>query len=408
MKTSGKLTALAVKRLNRRGMHNDGNGLYLQVHDGGSKSWVLRYKINGRPRHLGLGPLHTVSLADARLRAIDARRLLLDGHDPIATRAAARVAARLADASTKTFDQCAEAYIEAHRAGWKNAKHASQWPTTIKTYASPVFGHLPVAAVDTGLVMRALSPIWTTKTETALRLRGRIESVLDWARVRGYRTGENPARWKGHLDQLLPAAGKVAKVEHLASLPYAEIGTFMADLRAQDGISARALTFLILCAVRTSEVRFATWSEIDIDAKTWTIPGERMKGGRAHRVPLSDDALALLKDMQAIRSSDHVFPGPRAGKPMFTDAMLATARTILPNVDLTAHGFRSTFRMWAAEQTNFPSEVVEAALAHSVSDKTIAAYQRSDFIDRRRQLMQAWAAFCGDKPADVVQLAHRK
>jgi integrase len=403
MKTTGKLTALSVKRLRRRGMHNDGHGLYLQIAESGTKSWVLRYKINGRPRHLGLGPLHTVSLADARLRAIDARRLLLDGHDPIAVRVAARVAARLADARTMTFDQCAEAYIRAHRGGWKNAKHAEQWPSTIKTYASPIFGSLPAQSVDTALVMRALEPIWSTKTETATRLRGRIENVLDWARVRGFRTGENPARWKGHLDQLLPAANKVGKVEHHAALPYAEVGAFMVDLRAQAGVSARALTFLILTATRTSETLNATWNEIDLDSATWTVPGSRMKGGRDHRVPLSDDALALLKDMQAVRSSNYVFPGGRIGKPLSNMALLETLRR-MKRGDLTAHGFRSTFRVWTAEQTNFPSEVCEAALAHAVSDKTIAAYQRNDFIDRRRKLMDAWAAYCSEMASDVVPM----
>jgi integrase len=404
MKTSGKLTALSVKRLQRRGMHGDGHGLYLQVAEGGTKSWVLRYKVNGKPRHLGLGPLHTIRLAQARLRAIDARQLLLDGHDPIATRSAARVAARLADAKTMTFDQCAEAYIDAHRAGWKNAKHAEQWPSTIRSYASPVFGSLPAQAIDTALVMRVLEPVWSTKTATAKRLRGRIESVLDWARVRGYRVGENPARWKGHLDQLLPAPNKVGKVEHHAALPYAEVGAFMVDLRAQDGISARALAFLILTATRTSETLNATWSEIDIDAKTWTIPAERMKGGIEHRVPLSDAALTLLKDMQAIRTRDYVFPGRRAGKPLSNMALLTTMRR-MKRGDITTHGFRTSFRVWCAEQTSFPSEVAEAALAHVVSDKVIAAYVRTTFFDRRRKLMEAWATHCSQlRAADVVPI----
>ena len=270
--TAGKLTALVVKRIKKRGMHGDGFGLYLQVAEGGSKSWVLRFKIDGRPRHLGLGPLHSVSLAQARIRAADARRLLLDGHDPIATRHAARAAARLSAASTLTFDECADQYIAAHRSGWKNPKHAAQWLATLKTYASPVFGALPVAAIDTGLVVRVIEPLWTTKPETAGRLRGRIESILDWSRVRGYRAGENPARWKGHLDHLLPARSKVRKVEHHAALPYAEIGNFMVELRRVDSVPSRALEWMILTATRTSETLNATWSEIDLDDAVWTIP----------------------------------------------------------------------------------------------------------------------------------------
>ena len=403
----GKLNALAVTRIRKRGMHGDGHGLYLQVARGGTKSWVLRYKIDGQSRHLGLGPLHAISLAQARERAADARRLLIDGHDPIAARRAARAAARLATAKTMTFDQCAEAYIASHRAGWKNAKHAEQWPSTIRAYASPVFGSLPVQAVDTGFVMRVLEPVWATKTETAKRLRGRIESILDWARVKGYRAGENPARWKGHLDHLLPAPSKVGKVEHHSALPYSEIGSFMVELRQQDGVAARALELLILTATRTSETLNATWSEVDLDNATWTIPAERMKGAREHRVPLSDDALALLKDMQAMGSDGYVFPGRSGSKPLSNTSLWMLLRRI-GRSDLTAHGFRSTFRVWCAEQTNFPSEVAEAALAHVVSDKVIEAYVRTTFFDRRRILMEAWASYCAQFPADVVPLRGRE
>jgi integrase len=401
--TTGKLTALAVRRISKRGMHGDGHGLYLQVAEGGSKSWVLRYKVNGRPRHFGLGALHAVPLAQARIRAADARRLLLDGHDPIAARHAARAAARLANARTMTFDECAEAYIEAHRAGWKNAVHAAQWSSTLKMYVSPVFGSLPAQAIDTALVMRVIEPLWVKKPETAGRLRGRIESILDWARVRGYRTGENPARWKGHLDHLLPARNKVRKVEHHAALPYAEMGDFMIDLRQVDSVPARALEFAILTAARTGEVIGATWSEVDFTNAVWTIPGERMKGGKAHRVPLSDAALALLKGRQAISSEGYVFPGRNGGKPLSNMALLMMLRR-MKRGDLTGHGFRSTFRVWCAEQTNFPSEVAEAALAHTVSDKVIAAYVRTTFFDRRRKLMQAWAQFTSQLRADVVPI----
>jgi integrase len=404
----GKLTALAVKRVHKRGMHGDGHGLYLQVASGGTKSWVLRFKVNGKPRHLGLGPLHAVSLAQARERAADARRLLLDGHDPITARRAARAAARLAAARTMTFDQCAEAYITSHRTGWKNAKHAEQWPATIKAYASPVFGSLPVQAIDTGFVMRVLEPIWTTKTETAKRLRGRIERILDWARVKGYRTtAENPARWKGHLDHLLPAPSKVGKVEHHAALPYAEIAGFMDDLHQQDGIAARALAFLILTATRTSETLHATWDEINLGNAMWTIPAERMKSGKEHRVPLSDAALALLKDMQAIGSGDYVFSGRSGSKPLSNMSLLMMLRRMECG-DLTTHGFRSTFRVWCAEQTNFPSEIAEAALAHAVPDKVIEAYVRTTFFERRRKLMDAWASYCAQLAADVIPLRGRE
>jgi integrase len=400
--SAGKLTALAVKKISKRGMHGDGHGLYLQVAQGGTKSWVLRFKINGRPRHFGLGPTHAVSLAQARIRAADARRLLLDGHDPIAARHAARAAGRLANARTMTFDECAEAYIKAHRAGWKNAVHAGQWSSTLQSYVSPAFGSLPAQAIDTALVMRVIEPLWTTKPETAGRVRGRIETILDWARVRGYRTGENPARWKGHLDHLLPARSKVRKVEHHAALPYAEIGNFMVELRRVDSVAARALEWMILTATRTSETINATWSEIDLDDAVWTIPGARMKGGKDHRVPLSDAALALLEKMQAIRTGDYVFPG-RNGKPLSNMALLMVLRR-MKRGHLTGHGFRSTFRVWCAEQTNFPSEVAEAALAHAVSDKAIAAYMRTTFFDRRRKLMQAWAAYCAQLPAAVVPI----
>jgi integrase len=405
--TAGKLTGVAVKRTRKRGMYGDGFGLYLQVAEGGSKSWVLRFKINGGPRHFGLGPTHAVSLAQARIRAADARRLLLDGHDPIAARHAARAAARLANARTMTFDECAAAYIKAHRAGWKNAVHAAQWSSTLETYVSPVFGSLPAQAIDTSLVMRVIEPLWTTKPETAGRLRGRIETILDWARVRGYRTGENPARWKGHLDHLLPARSKVRKVAHHAALPYAEIGNFMIELRQIDSVPARALEWMILTATRTSETLNATWSEIDLDDAVWTIPGERMKGGKAHRVPLSDAALTLLKGMQAIITGNYVFPGRNGNKPLSNMALLMVLRR-MKRGDLTGHGFRSTFRVWCAEQTNFPSEVAEAALAHSVSDKVIAAYVRTTFFDRRRKLMEAWSTYIGQLPADVVQLRIEK
>jgi integrase len=291
-----------------------------------------------------------------------------------------------------TFDVCAEAYIEAHKASWKNGKHAEQWHGSLRNYASPVFGSSPVQAIDLALVMKALEPVWQTKSETASRLRGRIEAVLDWARVHGYRKGENPARWRGHLDKLLPARAKIQKVVHHPALPYSEIADFMVSLRSQEGIAARALEFLILTAARTGEIIGARWDEVDLKEKIWTVPGLRMKAGREHRVPLSGPALATVKNMNEIRESDFVFPGGRKGKPLSNMAMLALLKRIGRN-DLTTHGFRSTFRDWAAERTNFPREVVEMALAHTIENKVEAAYRRGDLFQKRRQLMEAWARF---------------
>jgi integrase len=341
---------------------------------------------------MGLGPLNAISLAEARKRTAECRRMRHDGIDPIEARGAQRDQKRLEGARSMTFDVCAEAYIEAHKASWKNGKHAEQWHGSLRNYASPVFGSSPVQAIDLALVMKALEPVWQTKSETASRLRGRIEAVLDWARVHGYRKGENPARWRGHLDKLLPARAKIQKVVHHPALPYSEIADFMVSLRSQEGIAARALEFLILTAARTGEIIGARWDEVDLKEKIWTVPGLRMKAGREHRVPLSGPALATVKNMNEIRESDFVFPGGRKGKPLSNMAMLALLKRIGRN-DLTTHGFRSTFRDWAAERTNFPREVVEMALAHTIENKVEAAYRRGDLFQKRRQLMEAWARF---------------
>jgi len=292
-----------------------------------------------------------------------------------------------------TFDKCAAAYIEAHKASWKKGKHAEQWRGSLRNYASPVFGSSPVQAIDLGLVMKALEPVWRTKSETASRVRGRIEAVLDWATVRGYRKGENPARWRGHLDKLLPARSKIQKVEHHPALPYHEIAEFTAVLRGQEGIGARALEFLILTAARTGEIIGARWDEVDFEEKIWVVPAARMKAGREHRVPLTGTALAILKQMNGIREGDFVFPGGKKTRPLSNMAMLAVLKR-MGRSDLTAHGFRSTFRDWAAERTNFPREVVEMALAHTIESKVEAAYRRGDLFQKRRQLMEAWARFC--------------
>lgn len=388
---SAKRVALAAKP----GMYADGHGLYLRVGPTGAKSWVFRYRNNGARHDLGLGPYHLVSLAEARKRATEQRRLLrIDGHDPLLTRRSGRDKARLAAARAITFKACAEAYMAAHQAGWRNPKHRAQWTATLNKYVYPHLGDLPVQVIGVGLVMKALEPIWAEKPETASRVRGRIESVLDWATARGYREGENPARWRGHLQNLLPPRSKVRRVEHYAALPYAEIGAFMAGLRQQKGVAARALEFAILTAARTGEVIGARWDEIDIAGRLWTVPGERMKAGREHRVPLSERAVEVINDMKKQRehAEEHVFRGARGGA-LSNMALLMVLRRV-GYASLTTHGFRSTFRDWAAERSEFPAEVAEMALAHVVGDKVEAAYRRGDLFEKRRQIMEAWAQFC--------------
>jgi integrase len=393
-KRAAGLTARQVETRKAAGLIADGGGLYLQVSSGGAKSWIYRYQLAGTRRDMGLGPVALFSLADARRIAVDARKLVAQGVDPIDRRRSERAATATADAKAMTFKACAEAYIAAHRAGWRNPKHAAQWPSTLQTYVYPVMGELPVPAVDVG---------WSVKPETASRVRGRIESVLDWAAARGYRHGENPARWRGHLENLLPKKSKVRRVEHHAALPYPEIAGFMAELRQQEGVAARALEFAILTAARTGEVIGATWVEFDLEGRLWTIPGERMKAGREHRVPLSDAALAIMHAMARVRMGDHLFPGARTGRPMSNMAMLMLLRR-MGRGDLTAHGFRSAFSDWCAEQTNFPSEVREMALAHTVGDKVEAAYRRGDLYQKRREVMAAWGRYCAGGGAKVVNL----
>lgn len=389
----GKLTALSVSRAKGRGHYSDGGGLFLQVSASGSKSWVFRFREQGRLREMGLGPTHTISLAEARQKALECRKLRLEGQDPIAERNAKRKAGRLSAANAMTFRQCAEAYIAAHAAGWRNAKHAAQWSATLAAYVYPTFGELPVQDVDVGFVTRVLEPIWSTKPETASRVRGRVENVLDWATARGHRIGENPARWRGYLENLLPRRSKVKTVAHHPALPYQHIADFMAEIRQVDGVAVRALEFTILTAARTGEVIGSKWDEVSIADAIWTVPAERMKAGKEHRVPLSTAAVAVLEQLGKIRQSDFVFPGGKSTQPISNMAMLMLLRR-LGRSHLTVHGFRSSFRDWAAEQTSFPAEVAEMALAHSVSNQVEAAYRRGDLFDKRRQLAEDWAAYC--------------
>lgn len=425
--THHRLKAVDLPRL-KPGYHHDGGGLYLDVRSGRghgapyfvpTRVWVFRFTRHGKARMMGLGPLHTIGLADARQKAREARKLLLEGMDPIEVREAQRAAQRVSKATTMTFREAAGAYITAHELGWKNAKHAAQWPATLSEYAYPVLGDLPVASIDTGLVTKALEPIWNTKAETASRLRGRIESVLDWAAVRGYRQGDNPARWRGHLQNVLPPVSRAkraarqarGKGEHFEALPYAEIAAFVGKLRQQPGTASRALEFTILTAARTSEVIGARWKEINIADRVWTVPGERMKAGKEHRVPLSDRIIAILGGAGA--PDDFVFAGGKPGRPLSNMAMLKVLqrmglRTV--NGGVTVHGFRSTFMDWATEQTRFPAEMRDLALAHTLSDKVEAAYRRGDMFAQRRKMMAAWAQFLDTDatPENVVSLRSRR
>lgn len=398
-----KLSAASVRNASEPGLYADGHGLYLQVSTFETKAWVFRYMIEGIARKMGLGPIHTVSLAEARKRATEARLKVLDGVDPIENKRAKRAHAKLEAAKAITFKQCADKYIEANRAGWKNEKHAAQWDATFnetkrgqRVYpaATAVINDLPVSAIDTGLVLKALEPIWTKTPESASRIRGRIEAVLDWARVREYRDGENPARWRGHLDKTLAKRPRVRA--HHDAIAYAELPAFVAEMRAKSGAPAGALEFAILTAARTGEVIGARWSEIDLTSRLWTVPASRMKSGREHRIPLSDRALEIIGKP---RDGEFVFAGRKPGTPLSNMSMLELMRD-MRGKGATVHGFRSTFRDWAAEQTSYPNELCEIALAHVVSDKTEAAYRRGDMMEKRRRLMADWAGYCEQMPAE--------
>jgi integrase len=395
-----KLTAISIRRKREPGLYHDGAGLYLQVTEYETQSWIFKFTLRGRARQMGLGSAELISLADARRKRDDARRLLLDGIDPIEARRSARQARQLAVVEAVSFKQAAMGYMSAHEAGWRNERHARQWPESLELYAYPVLGTLSVQAIDTGLILRVLEPIWLLKPETASRVRGRIESVLDWAKTRGYRTGENPARWRGHLENLLPARAKVRKVKHHPALPYPDIGMFMVGLRQQDSIAARALEFTILTAARSGEVLGARWDEIDLTGKVWTVPEDRMKAGNAHRVPLSDAAMSVLNEMWPLRNGGFVFPSQDLTGMLGHAALFMLLRR-MGRGDVTTHGFRSTFRDWAAERTHYPNEVVEMALAHTVGSKVEAAYRRGDLFEKRRLLMVDWATFCATLPATV-------
>ena len=403
-RTIGKLSPTKVKNASKPGLYGDGGGLYLNVGSTGGKSWLFRFMLNGQARAMGIGPLHTIGLAEAR--ESDSRLADCASTNRSAGRKHAEKTRRITEAGAAvTFKKAAEGYVRAHRAAWRNVKHAWQWTATLKLHVYPVIGDVSVAVVDTGHVTRILEPIWVSKAETAARVRGRIEAVLDYAKVHGWRSGENPARWKGHLQNVLPARNKVSNVEHHAALPWTEIGAFMHDLDRQAGMAALALRFVIVTAARTGEVIGATWAEIDMQAATWTVPAMRMKAGKEHRVPLPDAALAVLREAANLRQDMSggapVFLGGKAGNPLSNMAMLTLLRR-MGRSDLTVHGFRSSFRDWAAETTGYQREVVEAALAHMIPDKVEAAYRRGDLFEKRRRLMADWAEFCDRTlPADT-------
>jgi len=394
MRTINNLRPTLLDRL-PPGLHHDGRGLYLQISNkNGGRSWVLRYMVNGKARTMGLGSAVDVPLAVARRRRDALRERIAADVDPIDVRRKERQAAKVEAAKSVTFKEAAERYITANEAGWRNAKHAGQWRATLETYAYPVFGDLPVQAVDTALVVKVLEPIWATKTETALRVRMRIEAVLNWATVREFRSGDNPARWRGHLDHLLPKANRVRKVEHFAALPYSDLPAFFADLSKRSNISAKAMTFAILCGSRSMEVLLATVGEFNFEDAIWTVPRDRTKSGREHRVPLNRAALDLLRSLNLGKDPNTlVFPNA-AGRPLSENAMRQYLQQDMKREGLTVHGFRSTFKDWARESTNFEREVVEAALSHVIGDKTEAAYARGDVLDKRRKLMDVWAKYC--------------
>jgi integrase len=407
--------ALTVKKVDRlvrrgeRGRHFDDDGLYLVVSSKNAANWQRRYELNGKAHWMGLGRIKAFGLEEVRRRNKAVSQQLADNIDPLAAKRASRAAQAVVAAKTMTFRECAESYIAAHRDEWRNAKHGAQWRATLETYAYPVIGSLPVAEIDTPLLLRVLEqrvkeergypagPLWMARRETASRLRGRIESILGWATVRGYRTGDNPARWKDHLAEALPNGRAASRVEHHAALAYAELPGFMAAIKTREGIAARALQFLILTAARTGEVIGAQWNEIDFDEKTWTVPAGRMKGGREHRVALSPQAIALLNDLPREDNNEFVFIGSQRGEGLSNMSLTAVLRRLGQN-DFTVHGFRSTFRDWCAERTNYPSEVAEMALAHVVSDKVEAAYRRGDLLAKRHRLAADWAAYC-ESPA---------
>jgi integrase len=394
---ASKLTARKVETA-KPGKYSDGGNLYLIVSETGSRKWVLRFTWRGRAKEMGLGSAASVPLTDARERAASARRKIAQGLNPIDE--------RKRDGGIPTFGEIADDVWENLSAGFRSEKHKAQWKSTLETYAIPLRAK-PVDAIATDDVLAVLKPIWTTKAETASRVRGRIEKVLDAAKAKGFRDGENPARWRGHLDHLLPRPSKLARGHH-AAMPYEDVAAFIANLRKHQATSALALELCILTAARSGEILGMRWSEIDLDKKTWTVPANRMKAGREHRVPLSPRAVAILRGLEKVKAGEFVFPGQVRNKPLSNKAM-GMVLLRMKVEDATTHGFRSSFRDWAGNVSNFPREVTENALAHVIGDKVEQAYRRSDALEKRRKLMEAWAAYCEPSSSNnVVQMGKRK
>ena len=392
-----KLNSYTIANAKKWGTCSDGLGLYLQVSKWGTKSWVFRYMRLGERHQIGLGALHTVSLSEARARAREHRQTILDGKDPLDLKRGAIAAEKIAKAKQKTFKECAGEYITAKVTdkAMRSDKHRKQWRESLEDYAFPIIGDLPVASIDTPLVLKVLQPIWERIPETASRLRGRIERVLAFATVQQYRSGDNPARWRGHLKEMF---AERQKQQHFAALPFDQLPTFIKELRNNASLAARALEFCILTAARSSEVTGATWDEIDFNTVTWTIPAERMKAEEEHLIPLSDRAVEILKALPS-----------REGRlfPIGHSAMWKIVKDMVDH-DYTVHGFRSTFRDWAGDRTAYPHEVIEFALAHRIPDKASAAYRLYRALDKRRRLMGEWARYCSSTPAkaEVVALRH--
>ena len=398
-KKAKELFALDIKRITKPGRYAVGfiSGLLLVVKDSGAKSWILRTVIGKIRRNIGLGGYPEISLAKARERAREAKELIEQGIDPIEQRKARRIAFLKSQNGRMTFIEAARRCHEKKMPEFKNKKHGKDWISSIKRYAFPVIGKIAVADVGLSHIQTILTPIWNAKTETAARLRQRLEQVLNWATISGYRKGDNPARWTGHLDAILPAPAKIKKVKHMPALPYKEIAAFMVELRKREGMGARALEWIIFTACRSGEARLATWGEIDFERKTWVIPGERMKAGKEHKVPLVDDAVKLLGALPRFEGSEFIFTAPRGGA--LSDMTISGVCRRM-NVEAVPHGFRSTFRDWAAESTNYPREVAEQALAHTISNAVEAAYRRGDLFNKRVKLMEAWDAHC-NKPLEI-------
>lgn len=388
-RAADKLTARAVATVAEPGRHSDGGGLYLNVTPAGARSWLFMWKVAGKRREMGLGPAKDVSLKEARELAAACRKMARAGVDPVAARKAPLAL---------TFGEAADELIASMGPTWRNAKHRAQWEMTLKTYC-PKLRPMQVSAVATSDVLAALKPLWQSKPETASRLRGRIEKVLDYAKAKGLRSGENPALWRGHLSAILPKRAKLTRGHHKA-MAFDDLPAFIGKLRAADGLAARALEFTILTAARSGETYGARWDEFDLVANVWTVPAGRMKAGRIHRIPLSERALEILAPLKEARISDYVFPGMRPNKPLSVMAMEMVLRRM--SLDVTTHGFRSSFRDWCGEETSFPREVAEAALAHVIGDKAEQAYRRGDALEKRRALMAAWASFCDPQVDDKV------